>query len=986
MPPSCSTWVVSLDCAQRCRRACPLHAQASALNTSSQQRTETAARSCQPPDATSARRDVTALGRKRHEQHLYEAMLARYELLLLCRPWLLSTFDAAAADPAEQRIAALKAASNTSHDAPAPKFIREPAPACTHIFCSAELLVQVMAYVEPGDWLYIAPVTRLVQAAYMTSLVRREEGLQSICFTNPNLAVTSISRLEFAISCGFKDGLSQYLNASLSNKFPLSYAAGASGSLAVVQRLRDLGLHTSYATIRGAAKHCNVSLLHALLWQLPSAERDVMDKTSWHIVGLQLVRHGDKGAALTWLSQRQNDWGPCSLHSFCGAAAEAGQLGTPQFLVDHGRVLFGCVASCEAGETAHCEQVGSDVVAALLWRAACGGHIDIVRWLIDEKGASPQSQRRSAQWPRARIGVSGETAQMLSSAAQSTDALALQVRDTCTSMPTQCTASAWELSKVNVNISLMKLRRGDADAALDCTATATSFKPLWSKTHARRGALCTASPLGRQHHAHCVAAKCAIPPRKTAECRLQEDEQLPLAHDAEALQGVRLQLLQAPSGEDRCGSRVCPGVRCRRRSFRLQVCFHRTRAESAGGDCICRMMHVAALAGFMDIVELENLERMCLPIFWCLSAAPSRLRPPHDARPARAQPVPLRCDRGGDASGSSSRRQRGGGGARLLQRRHPAHDRAALEALAAALTAAKQVRGTAANEYRDGEGNYEGRMRGRVSGGALRVQMRVRRRGRAAPAAHAGVLDVWQEFEGACYAGTVTAVRTLRPRLSCSGWCALWAMQRRRCGGRAAQAAPLPLPPRPDRAMPSSARTLATPSMSPMPRCTCSTNPFWYGGARLYRRATGADVTVMKYVLEAATLHAALPLRPPTSRAPSAASAQQRVQIAAQLPPDASSETATVRAHFAYDADTAEARAALDVGFRMLRVWRVAQRPVGSWLGQNGWGYLPSLTALLMLLRGTSAAPASSQMHTRSQRMFCCARRRGAASAGAGSA
>ncbi|KAG5181262.1 hypothetical protein JKP88DRAFT_261137 [Tribonema minus] len=351
-----------------------------------------------------------ALGRKRHEQLLYEVMLARYELLL-CRPWLLSTFDAAAADPDLQkasedlpataaehssmqlvRIAALKAALDTSPDGPARKCVKESAPARTHIFCSAELLVQVMAYVEPGDWLYIAPV-RLVQAAYMTSLMQREAGLQSIGFTDPMLAVTSISRLELAISCGFKDGLSQHLQATQGRKFPLSYAAGASGSLAVVQRLHQLGLHPRYATINGAAEHCNVSLLHALFWQLPSAERNVMDKTSWHIVGLQLVRHGDKGAALTWLSQRQNDWGPCSLHSFCGAAAEAGQLSTLQFLLDHGRVLFRCVASLKAGETAHCEQhkLEGDMLSTMLQRAKCGGHVHIVRWLVKEKSALPQS-------------------------------------------------------------------------------------------------------------------------------------------------------------------------------------------------------------------------------------------------------------------------------------------------------------------------------------------------------------------------------------------------------------------------------------------------------------------------------------------------------------------------------------------------------------------------------------------------------------------
>ncbi|KAG5174935.1 hypothetical protein JKP88DRAFT_339954 [Tribonema minus] len=113
-------------------------------------------------------------------------------------------------------------------------------------------------------------------------------------------------------------------------------------------------------------------------------------------------------------------------------------------------------------------------------------------------------------------------------------------------------------------------------------------------------------------------------------------------------------------------------------------------------------------------------------------------------------------------------------------------------------------------------------------------------------------------------------------------------------------------------------------------------------GTHMAPTADGDDVA--QHQREFGILHAALPPRLPAARAPADLGARARRAIKAPLPPDAT--PCAVRAHFAYAADAAEVRAALEADARMLRVWRVTLRPVGPWLARNRWGYLAPLAAL----------------------------------------
>ncbi|KAG5181259.1 hypothetical protein JKP88DRAFT_261135 [Tribonema minus] len=255
------------------------------------------------------------------------------------------------------------------------------------VLCSAELLTRVMAYVVPGDWLYMATVSRLVQAAYTTALVQGQTRLHYMCGTHPYMAVSTPSRLGIAISCGLKEALPQC------NKDTLNYAAGLSGSLAVLQRLRELGLQMTFRAVYGAAHCCDVSLLHTVYRHLALAERNADNGIIWHLIGQELALHGDAGLALTWVSQRRKNWRTGSLRSFREFAANEGHLATLQFLMGHGRILFGHAAYPSTGGTAHAAPHAQErsELTALVEEAAWGGHVHVVQWLIEEHGATPSS-------------------------------------------------------------------------------------------------------------------------------------------------------------------------------------------------------------------------------------------------------------------------------------------------------------------------------------------------------------------------------------------------------------------------------------------------------------------------------------------------------------------------------------------------------------------------------------------------------------------
>ncbi|KAG5181997.1 hypothetical protein JKP88DRAFT_278482 [Tribonema minus] len=473
--------------------------------------------------------------------------------------------------------------------------------------------------------------------------------------------------------------------------------------------------------------------------------------------------------------------------------------------------------------------------------------------------------------------------------------------------------AAWRAITLNTRQSVQELhklpqqKRATFNLELRNRATAAILAfPSWCKAHARRGAALAA--LRRHPEAsasYAIAAECAPTPRDSVECRRQEDTQLQLAHDAEALQEIQVQLqqplLRRPSGEDAAAAGVLARDDIAAAAPALtSVGPVLSAVQAATQDA------AAALAGYMDMSDLARLERTCR----LLGACPLRRR----VRIRRA----VRCQRALSLSRSAAAASPlsapaaaavAGMEAAVCAYCAAATDadaREALAAVAAALAAVVQARGTEAEK-----------------GAVVAAMMSV------------AVLqgpDIW--VADVCTAKHLlrepTAAQEVRARSIAA--IAHIALEQMEAVVHASKAGTLG----------GGAQTRAETFVQELALFLIFHG---YGGALLVGSALGTAVT--HYLETFAPLQAALPPRLLASRAPSALSAQQHAEIAAQLPHDATAGAA--RAHFAYSADAAEVRAALEADPRTLRVWRAVLRPLGPWLAQNRWGYPAALAALALL-------------------------------------
>ncbi|KAG5177019.1 hypothetical protein JKP88DRAFT_333667 [Tribonema minus] len=502
-----------------------------------------------------------------------------------------------------------------------------------------------------------------------------------------------------------------------------------------------------------------------------------------------------------------------------------------------------------------------------------------------------------------------------------------------------------ELAKVNANLSLIQLRRGDADAALERAASAASNAPHWFKPHARRGAALAAL---RRHAeasaAIAVAADLAATPRDAAECQRQEDAQLQLARDAEALQGIQAQLQQqqllpASNGAS-CSAAAADGGPARSTAA----------AAAAEVASIGRVLGAleetsqgaaAALAGYMVPSDLARLERTCR--FFGAAAVSRRVHARRAVRCQRACSLGCRSDVGPavTSAAAAAAAQAAAAGVEAAVRAYcdaasDADACLALEKLAAALAALVHARGgtPAQNKpVRMATSSVAGadtpaaeryafwcacaaqaalqELQARVFDvSAVKLLLReptapLEAKARSMRVMAQGVMLMQDEFAEACEAGTLGSW----PPSQVESF-----LQQLFRYGLVSEVA----------ASPRSAFVMLATLLNA------------YGHA-LRRSAAGTDAAL--HVQAFGALHAALPPRLPAARAPPDLSDAQSAAIAARLPADAT--PGAVCAHLAYGVAAADVRAALEADARALRVWRDALRPVGDWLAQprgEEWG------------------------------------------------
>eukprot|EP00611_Tribonema_gayanum_P026565 TRINITY_DN635_c0_g2_i3.p1 TRINITY_DN635_c0_g2~~TRINITY_DN635_c0_g2_i3.p1 ORF type:complete len:518 (-),score=152.20 TRINITY_DN635_c0_g2_i3:191-1744(-) len=307
----------------------------------------------------------------------------------------------------EQRLEAIDGALDEGHRR---KRLCAPATPAAAVLNDSDLLARIMRYTRCGHWIYIAPVSRVVGAAYMSHVVSTR-GIYDLFFTDPAAALCTRATLRMALpDQAFHE---EFLHGPQGR---LSRVAGLSGSIAVVQKLCAHGMDVSPKVLIGAASHCDLRLLDALYNDVLRRRR-VAGK-HWCAVALALAGSGDAGFALTWLSQqRDRDAGPWPrylLSAMCFCAAFDGRLATLQFLLDprRGVALFGPLLHApsedesESSESHSDSEPGGDALGHLLemarwtdsalWRpsqrhtltlldkAAGSGSTAVLEWLVGQ--------------------------------------------------------------------------------------------------------------------------------------------------------------------------------------------------------------------------------------------------------------------------------------------------------------------------------------------------------------------------------------------------------------------------------------------------------------------------------------------------------------------------------------------------------------------------------------------------------------------------
>eukprot|EP00611_Tribonema_gayanum_P007495 TRINITY_DN1688_c0_g1_i4.p1 TRINITY_DN1688_c0_g1~~TRINITY_DN1688_c0_g1_i4.p1 ORF type:complete len:547 (-),score=151.53 TRINITY_DN1688_c0_g1_i4:153-1793(-) len=381
-----------------------------------------------------------------HEQHVYNSVLARFDALTLNR-WLKAKYDlskagtqdladAAAEVPTlvaehqsiravlrqlypdaagstplrgvaslstavvtlERRLAALQAAMDSSerHCAPQRPRANDTAAAVALVFASDKLLADVVAFVGPEEFLFVAPVSRYVRAVY-TGAAASLSG--AACRTVVTAAFHSAARLEYALdtNVAFADALRR-----LTYPTPENAKLGQVGSAALVRRTHAAGLAPRQDVLIGAARTGSVGYLHSV-WSIALARCDINTDT-WYEVGLELAKRGDDGAGLAWVAAQlrpPETWPEHFMNALCNTAAKHGRITTLRFLLspDHGQLLFGppavlsldyCISIEESSSSALTDEVlwstinGKSQVTSLVHAAAMHRDARALAWLQSE--------------------------------------------------------------------------------------------------------------------------------------------------------------------------------------------------------------------------------------------------------------------------------------------------------------------------------------------------------------------------------------------------------------------------------------------------------------------------------------------------------------------------------------------------------------------------------------------------------------------------
>ncbi|KAG5183524.1 hypothetical protein JKP88DRAFT_245163 [Tribonema minus] len=285
------------------------------------------------------------------------------------------------------------------------------------VLANPQLLESVLSFVGRGHRLYLVPVARSWRTAYM-SVTARQQGAAWVCVTSGSAVVETPARLEMALARGADV-------PALVKSCDVQRAAGTSGSMEVIHRLRQLGMVVSDGVVLQVLIGATCARRTGVLYRLPALaleSGEQVDHQTWTYAGICVLRSAydeeEQKAVLIWLSQQVRPWPVWYCTCLCHTAAENGRLASLKFLMhkDCGQVLFGSLvqdlsvidfSSPERADapTDLCFQFVGGVHhhVTVMNRAAAGGHIKVMQWLHHEQPLPVTPQTMSVAAANGRL-------------------------------------------------------------------------------------------------------------------------------------------------------------------------------------------------------------------------------------------------------------------------------------------------------------------------------------------------------------------------------------------------------------------------------------------------------------------------------------------------------------------------------------------------------------------------------------------------------
>eukprot|EP00611_Tribonema_gayanum_P015365 TRINITY_DN271_c0_g1_i2.p1 TRINITY_DN271_c0_g1~~TRINITY_DN271_c0_g1_i2.p1 ORF type:complete len:591 (-),score=110.16 TRINITY_DN271_c0_g1_i2:84-1829(-) len=273
------------------------------------------------------------------------------------------------------------------------------------VFNDKQRVEQVLGFVGPGYWLYVAGVSRLLRGCYMAAVVHDWHHRHDVA---PPLFKTSISSAAVQSPSTFSMAVKSNDTCKLLQTHAARRAVGRAACLELLDvAATEADMRIDRIMLLGAAPTADVTFLNKLMSHFD--ECDSIVGSVWALFGACAVDNVNNWRALLlWLVQeaKRKSWPEWYTTALCHRAAQVGRLEVLQWLLSEGTQLFGPfmpsvryiqLGCCMSQVVSKCFPVyyvqGTQYVLSLLDCAVFAGKLDVVMWLSAQGGQHPFTAR-----------------------------------------------------------------------------------------------------------------------------------------------------------------------------------------------------------------------------------------------------------------------------------------------------------------------------------------------------------------------------------------------------------------------------------------------------------------------------------------------------------------------------------------------------------------------------------------------------------------